>query len=393
MSASSAATPAPLSDVILAGEQSFAGQLAALGDNTLRFTAADGEPREVSPGAFVRWANPRDPVRRPRILLTDGSELVADLSWTTDGSVQLADDQMQVRTSLLGRVTLPSDTIRGVLFDAARDPVVADRMLSEMRAAEPLEQDQLWLVNGDRLAGEIGKIDGAEATLKLADQSIDVPLTNLSAVSFHQPNSAPAEPARWALGLQDGTLLRAASATGDEKRLHAKLAAGIEISGKSLSDIVFLQNLAGDGFTYVSEMEPIDYKHTPYFNLAWPLAVDENLLSQPLRADDKRYLKGVAMHSASRAVYRLAGNERTFESTIALDDTAGNAGSVIYRVYTVRNGKSELAFESDIVRGGDAPQPISVNLTGAQGLVLLVDYADYGDQQDHANWLDARVVR
>ena len=384
---------ASLPDVILAGEQSFAGQLAALDDNTLRFTAADSASREVSAGTFVRWANPRDPVRRSRILLTDGSELVADLSWTTDGSVQLADDQMQIRTSLLGRVTLPRTALRGVLFDAARDPVVADRVLRGMRAAGPSEQDQLWLVNGDRLAGEIGKIDGAEATLKLADESIDVPLTNLSAVSFHQPNSAPAVPARWALGLQDGTLLRAASARGDDKRLHAKLASGIEINGKSLSDIVFLQNLTSDGFTYVSDMEPIDYKHTPYFNLAWPLAVDENLLGQPLRVDGKRYRKGVAMHTASRAVYRLSGNERTFESTIALDDTAGNEGSVIFRVYAVRNGKPELALESEIVRGGDAPQPISVNITGAQGLVLLVDYADYGDQQDHANWLDARLVR
>ena len=99
------------------------------------------------------------------------------------------------------------------------------------------------------------------------------------------------------------------------------------------------------------------------------------------------------MHSASRAVYRLSGGEQRLEAAIALDDAAGRAGSVIFRVYAIRGGQPELAFESDIVRGGDPPQPISVDLAGAQGLVLLVDYADFGDQRDHANWLDARVVR
>ena len=153
-----------------------------------------------------------------------------------------------------------------------------------------------------------------------------------------------------------------------------------------------LQNLSGD-FAYLSDLEPIDYKHTPYFDIAWPLAIDVNLLGQPLRAVDRRFLKGVAMHSASRAVYRLTGDERKFEAEIALDDTAGNEGSAIFRVYAVRDGKPELAFESDIIRGGDALKPIAVDIAGAQGLVLLVDYADFGDQQDHANWLDARLVR
>ena len=36
---------------------------------------------------------------------------------------------------------------------------------------------------------------------------------------------------------------------------------------------------------------------------------------------------------------------------------------------------------------------VSVDVTGAKTLELLVDYADRADQQDHANWLDARLVR
>lgn len=383
---------ASLPEVILAGTPSFEGQLAALGEGMLRFTTVAGEPREVAAGTFVRWSHPRDPVRRPRVLLTGGSQLVADLSWTTDGSVQLAGDQMQVRTGLLGRVSLPRGTIRAVLFDAARDPIVASRVLREIKEATSRTQDEIWLASGDRLSGDIVAIDGAIATLKLPDQSIDVPLSNLSAVAFRQP-AEPQEPARWALGLADGTLLRASTASGDQQRFQAKLAVGVEVTGKSLRDVAFLQNLSSDRFVYLSDLEAIDYKHTPYFDLTWPLAVNENLLGQPLRSANQRYPSGISMHTASRAVYRLTGDERLLESTIALDDVAGRGGSVIFRAYAVRDGKPELAFESNIVRGGDAPTPISVDIAGAQGLVLVVDYADYGDERDHANWLDARIVR
>lgn len=377
-------------EVVLADEQPFDGRLVRLSDDELEFTTSEGAPREIEASRFVLWSHPREPVRRSRVLLSDCSEIVADLSWTTDGSVQLAGDAVQVRTNLLGRVELPLTAVRGVLFDAARDPVVADRVLKEMRASETSKDDQVWLVNGDRLTGKVTSIDGAVATLDVAGDSIRVPLSNLSAVAFRAvPSRIP--PAKWVIGLQDGTLLRASEASGDGPSFQAKLSAGVVVKGKSLENIAFLQNVDGD-FTYLSDLEPIDYKHTPYFELSWPLAVDRNLFDRPLSSAKERYLKGLAMHSASRAAYRLDGNEQKFAATIALDDTAGKEGSVIFRVYAVRDGKPELAYESDIIRGGDAPEPISVDIAGAQGLILLVDYADYGDQRDHANWLDARVV-
>jgi hypothetical protein len=378
-------------EVVLAGEQPFHGKLIRLSDDELEFMTSEGAPQEIEVSRFVRWSHPREAARRSRVLLGNGSELVADLSWTTDGSVQLAGDAVQIRTNLLGRVRLPRTALRGVLFDAARDPVVADRVLKEMRASESLKDDQVWLVNGDRLTGKIASIDGATATIEVAGDAVRVPLSNLSAVAFRAAPSGD-QAAKWAIGLQDGTLLRASAASGDGPSFQAKLASGIDVKGKSLDNVAFLQNLAGD-FTYLSDLKPIDYKHTPYFELSWPLAVDRNLLDKSLRSAKERYLKGLAMHSASRAAYRLEGNERKFAASIALDDTAGKEGSAIFRVYAVRNGKPELAFESDIVRGGEAPQSISVDIAGAQGLILLVDYADYGDQRDHANWLDARVAR
>jgi alpha-galactosidase len=84
---------------------------------------------------------------------------------------------------------------------------------------------------------------------------------------------------------------------------------------------------------------------------------------------------------------------RHFVAEIALDDTAGQRGSVIFRVFVAREGQWREALTSGVLRGGDPPQPISVDIAGAQAITLIVDYADQGDELDHANWLDARLVK
>jgi len=104
-------------------------------------------------------------------------------------------------------------------------------------------------------------------------------------------------------------------------------------------------------------------------------------------------LKGIGMHSASRLTYRFDKDYQRFDAAVAIDDSAKGRGSVTFGVYLLRDGKWGEAFKSDIVRGNEAPQPISVELRGAKGMTLTVDYADRGDELDHAVWLDARLVK
>ena len=80
---------------------------------------------------------------------------------------------------------------------------------------------------------------------------------------------------------------------------------------------------------------------------------------------------------------------KRFEAELGIDDSAGGQGSVQFRVLV--DGKEK--FASPIVRGGDPPLPISVDIADAQKLELVVDYADRGDVLDHADWLNARLVQ
>jgi hypothetical protein len=69
-------------------------------------------------------------------------------------------------------------------------------------------------------------------------------------------------------------------------------------------------------------------------------------------------------------------------------------GSAVFKVLLDdSSGQWRIAYQSPIVRGGDAPQPITVDLKGASRMALIVEFADRGDEGDHADWLQARLVK
>ena len=45
-----------------------------------------------------------------------------------------------------------------------------------------------------------------------------------------------------------------------------------------------------------------------------------------------------------------------------------------------------------MIRGGMAPVPVDIDVSGAKRLSLIVEFGDRGDELDRANWLDARLV-
>ena len=81
--------------------------------------------------------------------------------------------------------------------------------------------------------------------------------------------------------------------------------------------------------------------------------------------------------------------EHGFDPRVEVDPNADGGGSVRFRVLV----DDRQQFASPTIRGGMAPTPISVDLSGAKRLDLVVDYADRADVLDHADWLNARLLR
>ncbi len=95
------------------------------------------------------------------------------------------------------------------------------------------------------------------------------------------------------------------------------------------------------------------------------------------------------MHSSSRLTYDLDQPYKQFQAELAIDDATNGGGSVRFRVLV--DGREK--YTSETIRGNTKPVPITVDLTGAKRLELIVDYADRADVLDHADWINARLIK
>jgi len=318
-------------------------------------------------------------------VLADGGLLVAE--------VTAADREfVSVESSLFGPLRLPRPMVAGMLFhppaDRANRDLLVDRILSTAADA-----DLALLVNGDELAGTVQRIATGKVHLESLVGAVTLDATGVEAI-LCRPTVAPnPDGPRTPKGLSacagfaDGTRLTASTLVVAEDVLRMTVQGGKTWS-TAPKEMVFLQPRGGQA-VYLSDLKPEGFRHVSYLNLSWPFRLDRNVCGAMLHVCGTGYLKGLGMHSASRITYAISGPYRRFQAGLAIDDQAERGGSVAFRVFV----DGQVRYSSPVIRGGEAPVPISVDLTGAKRLDLVVDFADRADELDRADWLDARLVR
>jgi len=382
----------------------FRGRLARI-DEDWNITFDTGERRHVlAANDLIRWGEFRDREIGPLVVLADGGIIVADRE------VRIEADRLTVSSRRLWDETpIPLELVRGVLYQPSPTPLERDLQLQTILSAAG-ETDQLWLANGDRLSGLMRvKDNGAsgvgrpqELIVETAEQSLTVPTGRVVSLVFNPALSRRVQPAgmQAVVGLRDGSRLVVERVTPEPDCLKLTLTGGVELESypdfdaASVWDQIVMLRPNSSRVNYLSDLDPISFKTVPYLERTLAFRRDRNVRGGQLRTGGVVYEKGIGMHSTSRLAYRLSGDYRQFAAELAIDDLAGKRGSVRFRVYLAgADGKWTRAFESDIIRGGQPPVPVSVDVTGSLAIALIVDFADYGDQLDYANWLNARLVR
>ncbi|MFN0019208.1 MAG: NPCBM/NEW2 domain-containing protein [Pirellulaceae bacterium] len=394
----------------------FAAKLAGIDSEWNISLAADGKERVLSVADLALWGSYRDASTGPQFLLADGSIIVADLLDLGTEIVTIGD------ASGLGRVfwnesAIPLRQLTAILYQPSADPLERDKQLDKLNSGDRKE-DQVWLTSGEVLGGRIVSLPHygrflppapppQAEVLKLSRRGIaeplSIPLARVTALVFNAGQS-PAMKARPAarLGVKDGSLLAARKITVEKDLVQVELQGGGTLKAfketgdddaPTFWDQVTLLQTSSSSVSYLSDLPAPAYKQILFTSLEWPLGIDKNVLGGRLRSGETVTLRGLGMHSASRVAFDVKGEQR-FEAQFGLDDKSAGRGSVIGKVLLeTEPGKWTTAFESPVVRGGDPPLSISVPLKGARRLALLVEFADRGDEWDHANWLSARLVR
>ena len=183
-----------------------------------------------------------------------------------------------------------------------------------------------------------------------------------------------------------------ASATGDERTLKGKTLFGASIE-VPLAQVIGLDLRQGRA-TYLSDLKPRAYKHTPWSPaLSWPWVADGSAGGNDLRLGGGTWDKGLGMHCTSEITFPLAGAYQRFEALVGLDDQEGREGAV--RVRVLVDGKPrDLGWDKDLT-AKDGAKSVRVSVAGAEEMTLIVERGRGGwwDQQGHVNWVEARLVK
>jgi hypothetical protein len=393
-------------EIVPVDGEAFAGELVSIdasGRVTFRIHQADAandsattasETRTMRLDELVRYGNPVAARAQSIVVLADGGQLVTAADWSGGAAMRLVGEEVIVLSDTFDEVRLPRSLVSGFVLAQRQHPDDRARLVEQARSADG-QTDLVWLTNQDRLSGNIVDLARGSLTIETNGESAKLPLSRVDMVALAdngQPSAVGRQARNLIVGLRDGSLFYANSVRANENELNLELADGVKLKGGRVDDVVALQSLDGH-FDYLSDIEAADYRHVPYLKIEWPFKQDRSVLGNPLVVGRKRYLTGIGMHSASRLTYRLDGKYRRFDAAVAVDDSAGQRGSVTFGVYVLRDRAWQEVFKSSVIRGGDPPTPISVDVNGADGLTITVDYADRGDELDRADWLDARLTK
>jgi hypothetical protein len=339
-----------------------------------------GQKRQLALADLVAWGACLETKRTPILALADGGLLVADV---------LSSDKetLPAESDIFGRLKIPLDALAGVIFRLP--PALKDRdALFDRIARAQGDSDRLLLDNGDELTGLVEKIKEDAVKLNTNVGSVNIDLGRVTAIIFNPAlrRKIPNDSTRTWLGFSDGSRLPATDVRLDSSKMQ------FAVAGQTLTtvpkNLVFLQPLSGRA-VYLSDLKPSDYRFVPFLDLTWPYHLDRSVTGAWLRAGGVSYLKGIGLHSAARLTYTLDQPYQRFQAELAIDDSAAGGGSVRFRVFV--DGREK--FASDTIRGGMKAVLISVDLSGAKQIDLVVDYADRADVLDHADWLNARLIK
>ena len=115
---------------------------------------------------------------------------------------------------------------------------------------------------------------------------------------------------------------------------------------------------------------------------------DKSVDGHPLMLGGKVYARGFGTHARGLLAVALDGGAKRFTATVGIDDEVGDGkGSAVFQV--IGNGRKTL-WTSGVMRQGQPPKTLDVDVTGQKMLLLRVTDGGDGYDFDHADWADAQ---
>ncbi len=314
------------------------------------------------------------------ISLWDGSTL-------SGSQIKVAGKKVELASPVLDHVSLPQLDIATIRF-ADRVTSVDDQWI---KLTEKDRKSDLLVIRKeevlDFLDGVFVELTEKSVKFLIDGEEVSIKREKVFGLLF-APRQGVSKAPTVRVELANGDVVMAASLTGSDGGLKARLVSKVEVP-LPLEQIKSI-DLSQGKLKYLSQMEPREVKYTPYFDTTWEYRRDTNMDGGPLRLGNKIYPRGLCVHSKTQLKYRLGGEYRRLQAVIGIDHLVASNGYADCRLVIQGDGKT--LFETD-VKGKDAPQPIDLDVAGIVSLDVLVDFGGNLDISDHLDLADAKLVK
>jgi len=289
---------------------------------------------------------------------------------------------------LLQSMEIPLATVKAIAFEIPTSDADRGRLTKSLLGGT-VSGDVLFLANGDRARGEFLRLDKRSLFINTPGGEIGVEREGIQAlrfsselISFPQPETP----------LVMATLIDGSRLTGRQVELNKNVLRFDALFGGQLkfplAIVSSLQFLNGR-FAYLSDLDPLEYRFTPFLSYPWELRRDGSVAGGPLLLRGAEFAKGLGMHSRCEVTYSLKGQYRLFHAIVGIDDSADGKGNATIDV--TLDGRA--LFHRDSVDGDDPRLQVgALDVAGGDRLTLTVDFGQFGDVGDRVNWCDAVVV-
>ena len=338
---------------------------------------------ELQAVAFDR-SNHKGGQNGPSVWLTNGDRISAR-------SVSVENDRLSMAWPIQSDLELspiPLEDVAAMVFEWPQTLPERLRLITDLETLPP-GSDVIMLSNGDRSLGEFQRLDAAFVELDVGGKTVKLDRSRVRAIRLDPELATVTRPSgrRTVLSLIDGSQITVSDieAGNDMAQLKSSHLGNLSLPVASLTAC----HMFGDRLIPISDYEPLEIKFTPYLSRQWEPVRNANALHGMLTLQGMEFVTGLGMHSRMSVTYELRGNEREFRALVGIDDVANGMGSV---TFVVELDGRRLWSSPEMTGKSSAKSTGPLSLQGGKKLTLIVEFGEFADVSDYANWCDAFLI-
>lgn len=342
----------------------------------------------------------------PALAVADAGQI-----WMHDGSrvaasaVTRTAQDFLFDSPVLGEQSLPAEAVRAVRL-AVDDKSLTSQWQTFLQRDG--QKDLLIVPKRDGsgldfLAGIVSAISTEQVSFLLDGDTIPVPIARVYGVVFASPVERSNKP-QSVVQLRSGDQLAAKAILFDGAQFRITSSWGSEV--RLNTDVIRRIDFSSGRIQYVSDLEPlreefdgIDPDGSLFSGLIDPATArmmygprrDSTMdPRQKIRLRNRRFDKGLCLHSRTTLSYALDRNYESLEAIVGVDDEV--AFNQVSQVSLKISADGEVVFEK-VFQTDEDPVNLKLPMAGVSTLTILVDYADGDSSCDWLDLADAKLIR